>query len=229
MTEASPTQIPHLRVCSSYSLRKGLASPAEIVQQAAKLSVPAVALTDTGNMSGAVKFYKSALALGVQPIIGVEAKLLLNSYDAPSDLVLLCLTEQGYHNLLRLVSRAHSEMREKDEPALAMSWLKPERLSGLAALSGGAEGGVGQALLRRDAKGARRLAEELRTSFDGNFYLEIHRLGRLNDEACLEQSVDLSAKTDIPLVASGDVCFLSPAHYRSYNARRWHCHRTHHQ
>ena len=107
----------HLHVHSHYSLLDGFGTPKDIVLQAKKLGFQAVALTDHGNLYGAIEFYKAAKAEGVKPIIGCEVYVAPNSRfdrtpgteNKPYHLILLASTDEGYLNLLNLVSKAHLE------------------------------------------------------------------------------------------------------------------------
>src|SRR5262245_28293088 len=111
-------------------LREGL------VDATARLGMPAVALTDQGNLFALVKFYRSAQARGIKPLIGVDVWLREDGERADaSRLVLLCQNEGGYRNLTRLVSRSYLEGRTRGGPTIERGWLDAASVEGLIALS----------------------------------------------------------------------------------------------
>src|SRR5262249_31316462 len=99
----------HLRLHTEYSLIDGLLTVPGLMEAANTLSMPALALTDQGNLYAAVKFYQAAVEAGIKPIIGADLWLIAESNDKPSRFTLLCQTHQGYLNLLKLISRSHLE------------------------------------------------------------------------------------------------------------------------
>lgn len=130
----------HLRVHSEYSLIDGLVRLKPLVAAVAEKGMPAVAVTDHCNLFGLVKFYRAAIAQGVQPIIGAD--LLVR--DARADgsvarITLLAQNDPGYRNLTRLISRAWQEGQEKGIPRIDAEWLD-SAAEGLIALSGGIDG-----------------------------------------------------------------------------------------
>lgn len=140
----------HLRVHTEYSLVNGVVRVKPLVNACAAAGVPAVAVTDQGNLFAMVKFYKAALAGGVKPIIGVD---LWQHNDAdsnqPTRLVLLCQNREGYLNLTRLISRSYIEGQERGVPMIRKAWLSGAS-AGLIALAG-KSADVGQALLAATA------------------------------------------------------------------------------
>jgi len=97
----------HLRVHTEYSLVDGLIRIKGLVKRVAEAGMPAVAVTDMGNLFALIKFYKAALGVGVKPIVGAE--VWIRRGEEPTRLVLLCQNLTGYHNLTRLVSRSYLE------------------------------------------------------------------------------------------------------------------------
>src|SRR5580658_3933558 len=139
----------HLRLHTEYSLIDSVVRVPALMQAVAAAGMPAVALTDQGNLFAMVKFYRAALEAGVQPIIGVD--LMLRAADekqGPARLTLLCQDLVGYRNLARLVSRAFLEgQTPQGMPLVDRAWLDRESAAGLIALSCAHEGDVGRALL----------------------------------------------------------------------------------
>ena len=208
MTEPAPP-FAHLRVHTEFSLVDGIVRIKELVAAARDAGMTAVAVTDQSNLFGMVKFYQAAQAAGIKPIIGADVWLEdATCAEGRSRLTLLCRNVEGYRALSRLITQGYQRGGAGDVPVIARDWLAAEG-SGLLALSGGAEGDVGRALLRGDHDQARRHVEFHRRAFgDDGFFLELHRLGRPGDEDHLHSAVDLAAREDLPVVATNDVRFL---------------------
>jgi DNA polymerase-3 subunit alpha len=153
-----PPAFVHLRLHTEYSLRDSVVRVPELIAAVAAAGMPAVAVTDEGNLFAMVKFYREALKAGVKPLIGVD--LLVGEEgerQEPTRLTLLCQSQDGYRNLARLVSRAYLEGQEHGTPRVERSWLTRAALAGLIALSGGTEGDVGRALINAREQDAERL------------------------------------------------------------------------
>ena len=206
----------HLHLHSHYSLLDATISIPELVRQIAGHDMPAVALTDHGNVFGAFQFHKAALAAGLRPVIGCEV------YVAPGDhrdrspvpgrrkpydhLVLLAENERGYRNLVWLVSEGFLN-GFYHKPRISKELLA-ERSEGLIGLSACLSGEVARRLLERDADGARRAAETYREILgpDG-FFLEIQNHGLADEDFVRPGIGEISAATGIPLVATNDCHF----------------------
>ncbi|ROR32229.1 DNA polymerase III subunit alpha [Inmirania thermothiophila] len=213
----APATFVHLRVHSEYSLVDGIVRIPQLVARAAELGMPAVAVTDQCNLFAMVKFYRAALARGVKPVVGVDA-WLADPAGEPGRVVLLCQDGAGYRNLTRLVSRSYIEGQHGGRPVLEPAWLE-EASGGLIALSGGAEGVLGRALLQERADEAERWLGFFGRCFPGRFYLEVHRLGRPHDEAHLHAAVGFAAAHGLPVVATNDVRFLLREDFEAHEAR----------
>ncbi len=210
----------HLHLHTEYSLVDSVVRIAPLMSAVADHGMPAVALTDQSNLFALVKFYRSALARGVKPLIGLD--LLLADEDdpqRPSHLVLLCQSRAGYRNLTRLVTRTYLEGQHRGVPMARREWLDADSSAGLIALSGGIQGDVGRAVIcGRDDLAAER-SEHWARLFPDRFYLEVTRTGRPGEEACLAEAVRLGDRLGLPLVATNDVRFLAPDDYDAHEAR----------
>jgi len=209
----------HLRLHTEYSLVDGLVRVKPLVQRVAALGMPAVAVTDFCNFYGLVKFYKAAFAAGVQPIFGVDLAVLdPEDTERTHPLCLLAMNREGYHNLTLLISRAYTEGQHLGLPRVRREWLA-QCAGGLIALSAGAQGDVGQALLgeRRDL--AEQRARAWMELYPGRFYLELHRTGREGDETHVHAAVALAAQLQCPVVATNDVRFLDAGEFEAHEAR----------
>jgi DNA polymerase-3 subunit alpha len=209
----------HLRLHTEYSLVNGTVRIPALVRKTAELGMPAVAVTDQGNLFSMVKFYRAAMKAGIKPIIGVDLWLVDSATsDRLSRFVLICRDHAGYLNLVRLVSRSFTEGQHHGRPVIDRSWLEGET-GGLIALSGGRSGSIGQALLARETDRARHLLDDWLRLFPDSFYLELQRSGRPQEEEYLHAAVRLAAGSNVPVVATNDVHFLSPDDFEAHEAR----------
>ena len=209
----------HLRLHTEYSLVDSVVRIDSLVERAAAAGMPAVAVTDEQNLFAMVKFYRAALKAGVKPLIGVDLWLAEGERVPPSRLTLLCMHEAGYRNLTRLLSRAYLERSVRAKPLIERAWLDATSTGGLIALSGGAEGDVGRALLaQKPAEAAARLGE-WQQIFGDRYYLEVSRVGRDHDEPLIAATVPLAIEQGVPLVATNDARFLEASDFESHEAR----------
>ncbi|MBW7931817.1 MAG: DNA polymerase III subunit alpha, partial [Gammaproteobacteria bacterium] len=210
----------HLHVHSEYSLLDSVIRIPELLRTARDAGMPAIALTDQGNLFAMVMFYKAALAAGIKPIIGADVCLRFDADDRqPAPLVLLCRNAAGYANLARLVSRSYLDGLVAGRPVIDAAWLEEGGAEGLIALSGGQHGALGVALAGgRDAE-ARTILDRLRRLFDDDLYIEVMRTGRRGEEEYLAAALRLAAETSCPVVATNDVRFLQQADFEAHEAR----------
>jgi len=211
----------HLRLHTEYSLIDSVVRVADLMDAVRAEAMPAVALTDQCNLFAMLKFYRAALERGIQPIIGVD--LLLSEADekqGPSRFTLLCQNLAGYQNLARLVSRAFLEgQTTAGVPLIDRAWLDRHTTGGLIALSGGAEGDLGRALLREREQQAAQALDFWLQLFDDRFYIELQRLGRPEERAYLPAALKLAAHRNVAVVATNDVRFLRADDFEAHEAR----------
>ncbi len=214
-----PPAFVHLRVHTEYSLANGTVRIKPLVETAAGMMMPAIAVTDQSNLFSMVKFYRAAMKAGVKPVIGVDLWVTEGSGSGqPTRLVLLCRHHEGFLGLTRLVSRTYTEGQQRGLPLLDKSWLEGNT-QGLIALSGGRTGDIGQALLAGKTAQARTLLDDWCRLFPDSFYLELQRTGRQGEEDYLHRAVNLAAAADVPVVATNDVHFLRSADFEAHEAR----------
>ncbi|MGH7611286.1 MAG: DNA polymerase III subunit alpha [Candidatus Dormibacteria bacterium] len=208
----------HLHNHSEYSLLDGAARVKSLVARVKELGQPAVAVTDHGALAAAIEFYEAATQAGVTPIIGCEVYVAARSHlqkegradRDPFHLVLLARDQEGYANLMRLVSRAHLEgfyyKPRIDHELLA------EHARGLIGLSGCIGGEVPQRLLASDREGALELARRYQEILgpDG-FFLELQDHGMEEERQVREGLIDIARATGIPLVATNDCHYVDQA------------------
>ncbi len=206
----------HLHVHTEYSLLDGAARIDKLVARGRELGMTAMAITDHGVMYGAVQFYEQCKKQGIKPIIGCEVYTAARtrfdrvaSLDGDSGhLVLLVKNDEGYRNLIKIVSTAYKDGFYY-HPRVDCELLS-EYSGGLIALSACLAGKVQQELLKGDYEGARAEALRMQGIFgEGNFYLEIQDQG-LEEERRINPDIKrLSKETGIPLVATNDVHYIN--------------------
>jgi len=210
----------HLRLHSEYSVTDGIVRIEEAVAKAAAYSMPALALTDSANVFGMVKFYKAARAAGIKPIVGADCWIRNDAdREKPARLLLLCASTAGYRKLSELLSRAWLKNQYRGRAEIARSWFDEAGTDGLIALSGAGAGEVGQALASGNDGVAARLAADWAERFPGRFYLEVQRAGFANSEPLVTRTLGLAGKARLPVVATHPVQFLAAEDFRAHEAR----------
>ena len=215
----------HLHCHSEYSLLDGAIRVEDLVKKTLSLGMPAVALTDHGNLFGAVPFYQAAKKKGVKPIIGCEVYVAPGSMreknassgkDTAFHLTLLATDSAGYQNLVKLVSAAHLEgfyyKPRVDKELLAT------HAQGLIALSGCLKGEVNMLLQNARRKEAEATAAAYRDIFGPeNFFIEIHNHGIEAQRRVTPELVRLARDLNLGLVAANDVHFLEREHHDAHD------------
>ncbi|MGW8271066.1 MAG: DNA polymerase III subunit alpha, partial [Burkholderiales bacterium] len=210
----------HLRLHSEYSVADGIVRIDDAVDRAVADGMPALALTDAGNVFGMVKFYQAARAAGVKPIVGVDCWLQNEAdRDKPYRVLLLAATHAGYLRLCDLLTRAWLHNQHRGRPELRRDWFDQATGEGLIALSGAAAGDIGQALLSGNDAVAERLAAEWAERFPERFYIELQRAGQPQVETLVARSVGLAVALGLPVVATHPIQFLAPDDYKAHEAR----------
>ncbi len=207
-----PRSFVHLHVHSDYSLLDGACTIDRLVDKSVACGMPALALTDHGNLFGAVQFCEKAKKKGLKPITGCEVyvapdRMNRDSAETRHHLVLLVRDETGYRNLCRMVSLSHIESFYY-KPRIDFALLS-KHCAGLVALTSCLQGEVPQALMRGDEKRAEEAARRYESLFGrGNFYLELQDHGLPEQKQVNEQLVRLAGRTGIPLVATNDCHYM---------------------
>ncbi len=210
----STSEFVHLHVHTQYSLLDGACRVDELVKKAAALSMPALGMTDHGNMFGAIHFYKACQKFKIKPIIGCEVYITPASrFEKNSDqksichLTLLAANNEGYANLMKLVSASYLEgfyyKPRIDKEILA------RHAKGLIGTSGCLKGEVAGQLLRGHFEAALKSAEEYRQIFTkGHFYVELMDHGIMEQKKVNEDLIKIAQQLNLPLVASNDVHYI---------------------
>ncbi len=209
----------HLHVHSEYSLEDGLIRIGALADKVFEGKMPAIALTEQGNLFSALKFYRTAQKSGVKPIIGVEIRIIEHeNYKESSKLVLLCQNYNGYQNLNCLITQSYHEGQFQGVAFVQKEWMK-DYAEGLIALSGAQQGNVGKALLAGNYDHARTLLSEWLSLFPDRFYLELQRTNHAGENDYIYSAVELAAELNTPVVATNNVMFLSEEEFEVHEAR----------
>jgi len=209
----------HLHVHSEYSLVDGLIRFKPLMAALRADRMPAVALTDLGNLFGLVKFYTAAQANGIKPLAGAELRVRNPAAPTrPDRLVLLVQDNRGYRQLTRLLSRSYLAGQDQGFPQVERDWVL-EDPAGLIALSGGMAGDVGRALRHDQPQQAQAYLETWRRAFGDRYYLELTRIGRPGEDLVEDGSLTLATTHGIPVVATNAVQFLHRADWEAHEVR----------
>ena len=216
----------HLRLHTAYSLSQGAVRIGKLPELCRKNAMPAVAITDSGNLFGALEFAQTLSKAGVQPIIGCIVSLRRTQgapqrpgagTPPPDHIVLLTQNEAGYRNLLALASKSFFETAPHEDPQVAIEDLA-SRSDGLIALTGGFTGIIGRLVADGQTEEAERVLGLLAGYFPDRLYVEIQRHGLPAEAATEPGLIDLAYRYDLPLVATNDVHFPDAGMYEAHDA-----------
>lgn len=216
----------HLHVHTKYSLLNAACHIEDLVDEAKSFGMPAMAITDNGNMFGVVEFYSACKKAGIKPIIGAEVYVAPESrferathglQGASYPLVLLCENDLGYYNLVQLVSIGYLEgfyYKPRVDKEMLRQYSK-----GLIALSGPMRGEVPHNLnLGQNEKAIKAAKEYIDIFGKNNFFMEVIRSGLREQEKANEEVIKLAKNLEIPLVAANDVHYLKREYARAHEA-----------
>src|SRR3982074_1759202 len=216
----------HLHVHSSYSLLEGAMTIARLAELAKADRQPALALTDTDNMFGALEFSDKMAGYGIQPIIGCglaggfcdQAPNARNALpSAPARIVLLATRERGYRSLMRLNSRAFLETPIHQAPHIKFEWLQGDA-EDLIALTGGPEGPISLAINADHAGLAATRCDRLASLFGDRLYIELQRHGIEKERRTEAALIDLAYAKGFPVVATNEPYFATADDYEAHDA-----------
>src|SRR5229473_631497 len=216
----------HLHVHSAYSLLKGSIKIQKLAELAKADRQPALALTDTDNMFGALEFSDKMAGYGIQPIIGCELAVDFGDQDpnarnalaaGPARIVLLAARERGYRSLMRLNSRAFLETPTHQAPHIKFEWLQGEA-EDLIALTGGPEGPIALAINADHAGLAAARCDRLASLFGDRLYIELQRHGLEKERRAEAGLIDLAYAKGLPLVATNEPYFATTDDYEAHDA-----------
>jgi DNA polymerase III subunit alpha len=215
----------HLHVHSSYSLLEGALTIARLAELAKKDREPALALTDTDNMFGALEFSEKLAGYGIQPIVGCSLGIDFGDQESRNPaleqnwprIVLLAAAEEGYRSLMRLCSRAYLDTSPQERPHLKLAALSDET-KGLIALTGGPKGPLDVAIVGGQNPLAQSRCETLQSLFGDRLYVELQRHGMPAERTTEAPLIDLAYARGIPLVATNEPFFAVRDDYEAHDA-----------
>jgi DNA polymerase III subunit alpha len=228
---AAPTYV-HLKVHSAYSLLEGAITVPKLAKLAVAQGFPAVGLTDTGNLFGALEFSDKLAAAGVQPIVGCTLQLDFADGDGAASrssighprarscgaIALIACNERGYQNLMQLSSRAFLDPADNEPPHVGLGQLKGARAEGLIALTGGPDGPINKALVEDQQELAWQRLRALSEIFGDRLYVELQRHGLPHEIKAEAGLLELAYTCGLPIVASNEVYFASPDDHEAHDA-----------
>jgi DNA polymerase-3 subunit alpha len=215
----------HLRTHSAYSLLEGALQLGRLLDLAKADKQPAIAVTDTSNLFSALEFSEKAWGSGVQPLVGVQIPVDFCDGGVKrgretvhlSEVVLIAAGDEGYANLMDVVSRAYL-----DTDPSTRAHVTAERLcahaEGVILLTGGAAGPVGQAIIAGDTDKARARLRVLAEGFGDRLYVELQRHGLADEVACEPEMIAAAYDMGLPLVATNEPFFATADDYEAHDA-----------
>ncbi|MEK6734464.1 MAG: DNA polymerase III subunit alpha, partial [Pseudomonadota bacterium] len=209
----------HLRCHSSFSLAEGALKIEDIVDLAKKNKMPAIAVTDTGNLFCSLEFSLACAKNGIQPIIGILIPIDMQEESEEvnlSNIILLAKDKEGFQNLLKLSSKIFIDKHVTLPNHIKFSDLK-EYNAGLIVLSGGHTGPMAQAILKSNNKLCETYVKKFKAILGDRFYIELMRHGIEIQEKIEDISIDLAYKHNVPLVATNDVMFSESHMYKAHH------------
>ncbi len=219
------SQFVHLHVHSAYSLAEGAIRIKDLIKKCQAYDMPAVAVTDTSNMFGALEFSTKMAEAGIQPIIGTQmaivrpedANSISTTMSDPDQLVLLAQNEAGYMNLLKLASAAFVDSGVENPTHITWEQLKTYN-EGIICLTGGPKGTIGRQLLDKQVETAEKTLDTLYEIFGDRLYIELLRHGSLDETAIEDQLLDFAYAKNIPIVATNNCYFTDRDMHEAHDA-----------
>ena len=217
---SDPTFI-HLRLHSAYSLLEGAISVKDAVKYAQADNMPAIAVTDSNNLFGALEFSEAAKNAGIQPIMGCQLSLKYSEQEKTSlnnsaPIVLLAQNEEGYLNLLKLSSAAYLDAGNESVSVPVETLFNHSK--GLICLTGAAQGPFGQLILNNQMDAMLHLFEQFKTAFQDRLYIEVQRHNQERDAKTERSFIELAYAHNLPLVATNDVYFPQKKMFAAHDA-----------
>lgn len=223
---ANEPEFIHLHVHTAYSILEGAIKLKPLAKTVAEMGMPAVAMTDTNNIFGAMDFGAECPKTGVQPILGCqlyirtpekEKNMFRETKETYDKMVVLVQNETGYQNLLLWFRAFYMGAGREDTPHLLFDELLTHT-EGLILLTGGAEGILGRQILAGASDYAEELLLQMKEAFPNRLYMEIQRHGLSDEQKTEPVFLDWAYKHNIPLVATNEAYFLTPDMYEAHDA-----------
>ena len=214
-----------LSIHTTYSLCNGAIKIPELIETVKELGFPAIGISDSQNLFGALEFSSYCKKAGIQPILGcdllVDFNIVEQKNPSHNDIEkslcqthLIAYNSEGYRNLMFLVSKSFLDRQSSITPHVNFELLE-KNSHGLICLSGASKGVIGKMLLNDQEKLAEKFCDDLLGIFKNNFYIEITRHGLKEEEILEEKFLNLAVKKNIPIVATNHVYFLKKEMYEA--------------
>lgn len=208
----------HLRLHSAYSLAEGAIKIDKLIALCTKHKMPAIGVTDTNNLFGALELSIKCADNGIKPIIGCQlnVKHTKNS-DKQTSVLLYTQNKDGYQNLINLVSNSYLNSSSEHHPEITLDFLA-NYSKGLILLTGGIYGSLGSLLLENDHQQAKEYLLFLEKHFNGRLYIELSRHHNAKENAIEAGAISLAQDFNIPMVATNNVCYASQDDFDAHDA-----------
>ena len=210
----------HLNIHSEYSIIDSIIKIDQLSEKAKKYNFESLAITDSANLFGFLKFYKSVREHGIKPIAGAEINHVKDnsSHNEHANLTLIAKNLIGYKNLIKLISKSQIYGKKSGIPVVESNWLE-ENSEGLIALSGGFRGHIGKAVLDSNHDLFLKRIRYFQKIFEENFILEISRINRPQEDIYNEYILSKAGELGLPVVATNEVRFLDREDFEAHETR----------
>ena len=210
----------HLNIHSEYSIVDSIVKIDRLSEKAKKFDYESLAITDSANLFGFLKFYKSVRAQGIKPIAGAEINHVKDSssHNEYANLTLLAKNQSGYKNLIKLISKSQILGKTTGIPVVESEWLL-EHSEGLIALSGGFRGHVGKAILDANHDLFLKRIKYFQKIFEEDFVLEISRINRPQEDLYNDYILSKAGELGLPVIASNEVRFINKEDFEAHETR----------
>ena len=207
----------HLRVSSEYSITHGLLTIDQIVNQAKKLSIPSVALTDNLNMFGLVKFFNKCESSGIKPISGSSLQIIFDGDDLPHELLCLAKTNNGHKSLMKIISQAHNNYKFSS-PIISFKDLC-ELKDDLVVVSGGRASHLFDLVKNGKNDDLNFKIDSFLKNFGDDFIIEVQNTSRENEINYIKSILPIASNKGIPVIATNDVMFAYKDDYDTHETK----------
>ncbi len=211
----------HLRMHTEYSVTDGIVRIDPAIERVLSQGGVALGITDLMNVFGGLRFYSHALAAGLKPILGCDIRIRNDKFpDRPYRMAFYCMNHTGYHSLCVLLTKAFLECDEPYRGQIRDEWLEePGATEGLIALTGGRDGRLARMVETGSERQAKAVVERWKRIFPNRLYIEIQRVGRRGEDACVQFLVDTAVENHLPLVATNPIQFIDQEDFEAHDVR----------
>ena len=205
----------NFKVHTHYSICEGAIQIPELAEYCKINKVPALGLSDTYNLCGALEFSQEISKVGTQPIIG--SQINFNFSDTIGKIPIFAKTEEGFKNLIKLSSKSYLDVKENNEPHCLITDLFENR-KGLIILSGGKDSLLSKLIKKNRSKEVENIIFEFKKNFSDLFYFEIQRHNDLGEKNLEDIYLNLSKKFNLPIIASREIYYINKDMHEAHDA-----------